>query len=184
EREQVISAKTRIKISQVHEAVDEKPGPDQENERDRDLRDDERAAEALPADAGAGIAAAFFQGVVQIEMRRLTSGGEAEDESGDNSDDESEHQHLRIDRNRISVGGVGRNETAKNTQPAIREQQTNHAAEKREHHAFDQKLFREARAIRAERKAERYLFVPHRRARQQEIRDVRARDQEHEGNRA
>ena len=58
--EQVISAKTRIEISQVHEAVDEKPGADQENERDRDLRDDERAAEALPADAGAGIAAAFF----------------------------------------------------------------------------------------------------------------------------
>ena len=55
-------------------------------------------------------------------------------------------------------------------------------AEDREQHAFSQQLTDESPATRAERQSQPDLFLSSGCARQQEVRDVRARDQQHEAN--
>ncbi len=58
------------------------------------------------------------------------------------------------------------------------------AAEKRKKNAFDQELFREAKAIGAEREAKRDLFLPAGGAGEEKIGDVRTSDEENERHRA
>ena len=58
------------------------------------------------------------------------------------------------------------------------------AAGERHHQAFGQHLLDDARARRADRAPDRHFFLPAGGARQQQRRDVRARDEHHERDRA
>ena len=55
------------------------------------------------------------------------------------------------------------------------------AADRREQQALGQQLPDQPPARRAERQPDRHLFLPGRRARQQQVRDVGADDQQHQG---
>ena len=55
-----------------------------------------------------------------------------------------------------------------------------HAAGERQHDALGQQLADDAAAAGADRRADRDLAPPAGRAHQQQVRDVRARDQQHE----
>src|SRR5438034_4909339 len=106
----MIGAETGIEIPQMHEAVDQEPGANQQDERDRYLGNDQRTAKTLPALTRTGIAAAFFQRVIQVEMRRLTGGRETENQTRDERDDDGKDQHFRVDRDRIGLRHVWRDE--------------------------------------------------------------------------
>ena len=62
----------------------------------------------------------------------------------------------------------------------IRDEQPGGAGEQREEQALGQELADEAAARRAERQPDRHLVTPGRRARQQQVRDVGAGDQQHQ----
>ena len=61
-----------------------------------------------------------------------------------------------------------------------RKQQARAAAEERQYHALGQRLAHETCASRAKRQPNRDLLLPARRPRQQQVGDVRARDEEHQ----
>ena len=82
------------------------------------------------------------------------------------------------------MGEIRRDETGEHPQAGVGQAKTDHRAQQRKHHTFDQQLFRQARAIGPEREPQRDFLFPHRGARQQEIGDIRAGDQEHERDRA
>ena len=62
----------------------------------------------------------------------------------------------------------------------MREREPDEPAAHREAQAFGQQLPDQAAAARAERQAHRHLAVPRRGARQQQVAEIRARDEQHE----
>ena len=66
----------------------------------------------------------------------------------------------------------------------LREQQSGGAADRREHDALGDQLANDAPAVAADRGAHRQLALARRGAHQQQVGDVRARDQQHEHHRA
>ena len=62
----MIGAESGIKISQVQKAVDQQSGADQQHERNGDFGDHQQTSSSISFAASRGIAAAFFQRVVQI----------------------------------------------------------------------------------------------------------------------
>src|SRR4051812_40940935 len=109
----MIGAKTRIEISQMHEAVDQKSRTNEQNKRDRHLSDNERAAQSFPASA-AGISAAFFQRVVQIKMRRLAGRRQTEDQARDQRDNNGEQEDSTVDGDGVGLRHVGGHKASEN----------------------------------------------------------------------
>src|SRR5215212_1969132 len=104
----MVGAKSGIKIAQMNEAVDEQAGGDQEKERHRYFGDDEQTTNAIAASACSGIATAFLERFVQVEMGRLGGGGESEDQTGANRHQQSEQENFGIDIHRLDLrDGVG-----------------------------------------------------------------------------
>ena len=157
----MIRAESGIEIAQMDEAVDQEPGADQEDERNRDLRDHERAAETFSAYACAGIAAAFLERVVEVEMRSLTGRGQTEEKAGDNRNQEGENENFGVDPDHVRMGEILRNKTGQDIETNKGETQTSEATEKRKHYAFEKKLFRQACAIRAKRKPQGDFLLTH-----------------------
>ena len=79
---------------------------------------------------------------------------------------------------------VRRNETCEHTQAGVGESETDHTAQQRKHYAFHQQLFHQTRAVSPEREPQRDFLLPNRGAREQQIGDIRACDEEHERDRA
>ena len=95
-----------------------------------------------------------------------------------------DHRQIERDliepRNRNAIGD-------EREQPAMerdRQRETGDAARKRQQHAFRQHLAQQPAALRAERGAQAQLALAHRAARQQQVGDVDAGDQQHEQHRA
>ena len=84
----------------------------------------------------------------------------------------------------MRVGADQWQERREDPDAAAGQHQTARAAERREQAALDQQLAHEAPARRADRRPDRELPPPHARPDQQQVRDVRARNQEHASDRA
>ena len=76
--------------------------------------------------------------------------------------------------------GSGRSAATMAFRRPVREQQPRSAAEHRQHHAFGQQLPDQPRALRAQREPDRHFSPTLRRAGEQQVRDVDARDQQHD----
>ena len=108
-----------------------------------------------------------------------SAGSEAEQKPGGERQGQREAQHARIDRGlgepRHAAGPSARRPAT----PAQATSTPTRAAQQRQQQALDQQLPHEAPARRAERRADGDLAPPHRRAREQQVRHVRAGDEEH-----
>src|SRR4051794_8947131 len=135
---QMIRAKSRIEVAKMDEAVNQKSRAYQQNERGCDLGDDQRTAQAPPAPPADGIASAFLEGFVKIEMRRLSRGRQSKNKSGNNRDTKRKQQHLRIDRDGIGVYYVRWNEAGEGVQTEITKSQTSDTAKERKQDTFNQ----------------------------------------------
>src|ERR1700738_1394708 len=124
----MLCTKSGVKIAQMHEAVNEEPRTDEQNERDRDFGDHERAAESFAARTCVGIAAALFEGVVQIKMRRLTRWRQAKNQTGNECDEQGEAEHSCVDRDRVGLGYVGWNAPRQDAQTCIGQTEPHYAA--------------------------------------------------------
>ena len=93
-------------------------------------------------------------------------------------DGEPEHDWIERDlagsRQTLGVGGQQR---AKSSEPERRAQ---HAADQRQHDAFGQKLTQQPPAAGAERRTNRELALPRLGAREHQVRQIGARDEQHE----
>jgi len=79
------------------EAVDHQPGDRQQGEGERDLADDEEAANPPLAFAAGGAAGLLLEGFVDVGARGEPGGNEAEAEAGEDRDGRGETKHASID---------------------------------------------------------------------------------------
>ena len=85
---------------------------------------------------------------------------------------------------RSSMRDARQRQAGQRARPEHRERQAKRRAGARQHDAFGQHLRDQAAAARAQREADRDLLLTRGRARQQQVRQVRAHDQHHDADRA
>ena len=178
EREQAVGLETDRHARQAREALEQQAGADEQHQRQRDLGDHERVARSAPRRRRAAAAA------LQRVDRRLAGGerrgDQAEDEAGGQRDREREREHAAVDgdlgsarqaaQRRRRRGRRSRTRAARRATPPVSDEQQALAA----HPA------RQVPAAGAEREPHRRLVRSRGRANEQQVRDVGARDQQHE----
>ncbi len=170
----------RVHPHQVREAAQEEPRAHDEHHGERDLADDQRVARARLRGAGRRARARLLQRVVHAARGQVQEGREAEDEAGEDGDGEREEEHGPVDRDfgRARDGvGVRGDEQA---EPRLGQPDAGRRAGEREQRPLGHELGEQAAAARAERGADRELLLPRLRAREQQVGEVGARDEQHE----
>ena len=161
-----------------------RPGGDEQDDRERDLGDDERVARAVTLAAGAREAAAFLERRREVRRRELQHRDQAEEESCEQRNREREEQDERIDADlsstRQPVGRIG----DQRADAGVGETEPDDAADERERQALRQELPGDPARARAERGVDRQLLLPRLGAHQEQVGDVRAGDQQDEPDRA
>ena len=180
--QQILRFETDLGLQQLAEAANEQAGGDQEQNGEGDLRDDETAAHAIPASAAAAAASAFFQSGLQLRPRHVQSGDETKQPSGENGDRERKEKNARIDGRVLRADKVLR-QLEQSPQAPVRQEHARAAAGQAEHGRFRQQLPNEPPSARAQRRPHRHFPLPREPAREQEIRQVRARDEENRSGR-
>ena len=97
---------------------------------------------------------------------------------------ERERQHGAVEADGLESRDVARIDGAHDVEARLGDQQTGRAAEEAEHDAFREQLANEPVPAGAERGADRDFLLPSGGAREQQVCDVRARNQQHERHRS
>ena len=184
ERDEARTVEAGVHARQVEHRPQQQPRADHERDRQGDLADDERSAEAMTAGAGRRALAALLERHRRDVRRQVQERREAEHGAGRERDGEREHQHPRVDREvaraREAVGKRG----DQRAESRDGHGQAERGAGCREHAPFGHELREQAPAARAERRPHGEFLVPRFGARQQQVRQIRARDQQDEQHRA
>ena len=117
---------------------------------------------------------------MQIAALRLEPRHEAAADAGGERDGEVERRHRSVDRDVVEAREIRRREPAQRRDAPPRQCQSERAAGGGEQYALGQHLAQQPRPARAERRADGELGPTHRRAREQQVADVRAHHQRHE----
>ena len=98
--------------------------------------DDEQTAKAIALRARSGITAAFFQRVVQIEVRCLLAGARPKIDSGQRATDAGKDEHRGVDIDRSASATSCRNKSLQDVSPAKARSKPSTGAQQREQYAF------------------------------------------------
>ena len=107
-----------------------------------------------------------------------------EDQAGDQRHREREDQGRQIDRHLVETREIRRRQREERRHAPARDDGTAEAGGERQHHALGEELADQAAASGADRRAHDDLAAARRGARQQQIGDVGAGDEQHEAHRA
>ena len=184
ERQHAFRVGAEVVVAKLEEAVDEEPRGDQQDHRDAGLPRDEHEPEPLTGGAGARSAGGIVQQHRQVGPRSLERGNDPERQRSDDDDQCREQEHGGTDRHCLEVRYVGRRRGNEHAQADPGEHDAESAAERSEHDALGQDLPDEAPAARADCTTDRDFRLARRRSSQQETRDVGARNQQDEQDRA
>jgi len=178
----VLRTESPVEVMQVLQAADQQARADEQQQRHRHLRRDQRAAQSLLRCAARLAAAGSLQRRRQIDPRRAQRRREAEADAGEHADRDEKHQDTQVgrqiepDRRRTQPDHAEQGSHA-----PVGDADAGQRTERREHHALGEQLTHQPGAAAADRQAHADLAAARRGARQQQIRDVGARDHEHEG---
>ena len=163
----------------AQEPAHHEPGADEKDHRQRDLGDEQQAA-AAPA-AAARAASAFLEHLVQVHARGPQRGHQPEQQAREDRDGERKTQHPRIDR-RVpqQFREVTRHDQREQARAPERQRQAEAAAGERQQHVLGEELLQQPSAARARGGAQRHLLLPRGAGRQEQVRHVRAGDEQHE----
>ncbi len=182
-RQHAAGVVARIDASQRHEGPYQQRRADEQHQRQGDLRHHEHRARLVLLKAGAGPAAAFLERRVQVRARRVQGRDQAEHQPGDDRDGHRERQHAPVERDDgaglADTGETGGVHGEQRADARHAQRHAKDAAGQREQDAFGQQLADDAAAPRADRGTDRNLTLAARRAGQQQVGDVGARDQQH-----
>src|SRR5207237_2318630 len=117
--------------------------------------------------------------LAQVEERR-----HREYDAGEDRDHQREEQHFGIERNLGGARNAFRISGQHRTQSGETKRSASGAADEREKNPFSQELPQQPPLSGAERRADRELPLPRFRPREQQVREVRAGDQQHESDSA
>ena len=169
------------------QAAEERAGGHEGDERQRDLRDHQHLTQRKETTQSSMRRASRHHLVLEdrhdVRLRRLDGGREAEDHAGRHRENGGEGQDTRVNREilpdrqrQLQIRGDER------VEEPVGEQQSEAAAGQREQRAFGDELPYQPKAPRAEREPERDFLAAARGAPEQEVRDVRARDEQDDAN--
>ena len=180
EGERLLGVEPGVDGGELREAADQEPGAGEQHHRERHLGHDQRAAHPRPAAIGDRATPGLLQRSGQAGRRRLERGHHPEDEAGHDRQAERERDHVAVDPHVVQPRNTGRLEPDQHVDAPDRQQQPETAADDAEDDAFGEELADEAAAGGAERAAHRHLAFARRRAREQQVGDVGAGDQQDE----
>ena len=109
---------------------------------------------------------------------------QAERHAGGDRDERGEGERPAVERDLIHAREIRRRERDEHAEPAPRQGEARDAAEDAERRALDQQFAHELGPAGAERRADRQLVLPAVGPHQQQVGDVRARDEQHQADRA
>ena len=178
-KHQVLAIEAKPLLLEIQQAAREQSGADEQDERHRDLGGDEQFGRAETAPARCDASAAGFDCRDEIDAARPNGGREAEQDAGDERDRDRECEHAAV---QLCVHRRRRrhDQRQESTDRPACEDDAAQRAERREQQAFGEELPQEARAGCAERHPNGNFALPRGGAREQQVADVRARDQQHE----
>lgn len=173
-------AKADVDSGGVFEAAEEESGGAEQDEGERDLRDDERAAQA-PAMARAGKCLFAFEGVRHERARGGPGGNEAADEARNQAEEEAVEKNATVDVDGyIHRDGDGKMEGGECVGRPDGKQDSNDASREGEDDAFDKELAEKLCARGSERETHSHLTLALRSLREEKIGNVGAGDEEDE----
>ncbi len=175
-----LPVEAEVEVGERRERAHEESRADEQHHRQRDLDDDEQVAER-EAVLSRDPAALGLHRVVGIDACRAQGGDGPEDHGRRDGDAGREPEHAPVEGHlQVHVVRGGRQLPHEQAAEPAGEDEAEHGAESREHEALAQELPRQPGARRAERQAHAQLVPPRRRAREQQVGDVGARDEQHE----
>ncbi len=189
-REDALGPESRVVAGEARETARQKPRADEQHEGEGDLQRNEDPAQGQPPPAGAGdrSRAAFLQRGAQIRPSGMERGRHPEDETREERDGEREDEHAGVE---LDGGEAKQERRVPDAREALDpregldapegQQDARDAARDGEDDAFRQHLADDAPAAGADREADRHLPTARRGAREEQCRDVRAGDEENEG---
>ena len=184
--------------AQRHRRPNEQRGADHEHQRERDLQDDQHRASAGSTKARDRRDAGALQRNVEIGARGLKSGQESKDDAGRDRDDERERQHAPVGAH---ADGTARDDARDRARAAEIERiglridgekhpdrrhagaETQDAARERQDEALGHQLPDDPSSSRTDRRSDRHLALSDIGANEQQIRDVRAGDEQEQTDR-
>ena len=131
----------------------------------------------------AGRASTLLEGG-DARLAEPKDGNETEEQASQQRDHEREEQDDAVDLDFVEARQTVGRRPHQQRQAAARDRDAEHAAEQPERDAFRQQRARDLAAAGAKRRADGKLLVPALRAHETQIRDVRARDEQHHPDRA
>ena len=179
-RQQLLGTPAMVAHGEPIDAADEEAGGRQQDERERDLGDDEAVAQAMVG-PGRRAAAPLLQRLVDVAARRQPGRQDAEQDAGEHRRARGEGEHRAIERHRQAHLPGDLDARAQRIGRPRGHQQAEATAGEPEQHALDQRLADHAEPRRPERGVQREVAGPADVARQLQVGQVGARDQQHAG---
>ena len=182
ERHDSIRRESGIHACQLDQAAADERGAGEHDGGERDLRDDEPAAQAARAPRLAGTAVLLERGAGPLAAG-LERGDRAEEQRDEQRDPRGERQHRGLQPDDRHLRHVFEQERGQRLDRPHRRHETDDAADRCDDHAFDQELAQDPPARRSQRGAGGDLARAAGRPREQQVRRVRARDQQEKADR-
>ena len=178
-RDDVGRVESGVDTHHLEEAADEQARADEQHERQRDFDHHERAAQPAAARVGRRSAPAFLHRPRQIRFRRLQRGREAEDHAGRQRQYQRECEHTRIHRDvRVAWQRERRDDQFEAVHHRVADQDPEGAADRGEQDVLGEKLPQQPPASSAERGAHGDVALARRAARERQVRQVHATDEQ------
>ena len=181
--EDVVGVESGIDGLQLHERANQQRGPDDQHKRKSHLADDENGTHLAAAETYSGAVAALIQNCCEVLAGGGDRGHQAEENSGQHGNCQSEEKHVRVDGDRRAIFADARDASGidgeKEANAGESENESEDSAGEGYHQAFCEQLTDDVPASGAEGRAGSEFALACGGANQQEIRNVGTGNQEH-----
>ena len=184
QRQDVLRIEAQVHARERGETAEHQAGAEQQDDGERHLRGGERAAEALPAEAGRGSRRAVAQRLGEVEPQHPQGRGESEEERRRDRERGREEQQAGLDPDRRERRKPRRSVRGDPAHAGPGDGEAEQGTRAGQDEALGQELPDEPRLPRADRRAHRDLALAPLGPGEQQVRDVGARHQEQEPDRA
>ena len=183
DRERVPCGEAGIDLLQIREAPDRESRADHQQHRQRHLRGHEDRTPPAPRHAAALPARSVAQRIGEIDLRVVRRGQQPEEDARGHRQQHRHREHAPIHRQLGEARDRGRRTRHEHAHPRPREEQPERASRAAQDRALRERELHQVPPPRAERRAHGDLAAPCIGAREDQVRDVRAGEEEQQRHR-
>src|SRR5205823_518317 len=167
---------------ELREAADKQSGADEQNERERDLRDHEPAADKPFAGFRSAAPKPAFERFVDVGFGQAPRRRDPGEKTRDEADRAREGENASINIHFADARQLLSDRAHDRAEAGPRGDQADGGARDPEEHAFDQQLLNDLTTARPERRTHRDLSRAPERPREKQVREIGARNEQDERN--